>query len=154
MDIQLMMNNKDMIKTRLEVESFNKSLNKNGRKVKNSLGKDDFLRLLIVQLENQDPTKPLEDKEFIAQMAQFSSLEQMTGINKTLSNLILNHKENLSYSLLGKYVEVFDQTTGKMDSGIVKEISFRTDVPTITFNGLSYSVDDIAKVALDEKELK
>jgi flagellar basal-body rod modification protein FlgD len=150
MDLSLNMNSEDFFRTKLEVESFNKSLEIHGRKVKNTLGKEDFLRLLVVQLENQDPTKPLEDKEFISQMTQFSSLEQMTEINKTLSNLVTNYKLNLSYSILGKQVEVLDTVTGELKSGEVSDVSFGQGVPKITFNGLQYSIDDVTRISLNE----
>lgn len=52
------------------------------------LGKDDFLKILITQLQNQDPTNPMDDREFIAQMAQFSTLEQMTNMNTAIQNFV------------------------------------------------------------------
>ena len=51
-----------------------------------SLGKDAFMTLLVTQMQNQDPLNPSTDTEFIGQLAQFSSLEQMENLNSTLAN--------------------------------------------------------------------
>jgi flagellar basal-body rod modification protein FlgD len=72
-----------------------------------ALGKDDFLKLLVTQLSNQDPLDPQSNEEFVAQLAQFSSLEQMQNINSTLeTNSILTQSVNnaLSAGLIGKEV--------------------------------------------------
>lgn len=69
------------------------------------LGKDDFLKLLIAQLQNQDPSNPMEDREFIAQMAQFSTLEQMMNMNKTIQGFIDVERQN---TMIG-----FNQFIGK-----------------------------------------
>jgi len=152
MDVPLTMNSQDVFRTRIEVESFNKSLEQSGAGIQGTLGKDDFLKLLITQLQNQDPTKPLEDKEFIAQMAQFSSLEQMVEMNKTLGTFIADYKAGLSYSLLGRNVEVVDGVTGARASGVVSEVNFTGQVPTISFNGLSYTVDQVVRVKAGGEE--
>lgn len=61
--------------------------NEPSREVKNQLGKDEFLKILIIQLQNQDPLNPMEDKDFIAQMAQFSTLEQIQNIGTDFQSL-------------------------------------------------------------------
>lgn len=66
-----------------------------------TLGKDSFLRLLVTELQYQDPLKPMDNREFIAQMAQFSSLEQMQNMNGDLTKL-------LTLSLMGKTVGAKD----------------------------------------------
>lgn len=62
-----------------------KVLTSGTREVKSALGKDDFLQLLVAQMRFQDPLKPMEDKEFVAQLAQFSALEQMMNVGLSSS---------------------------------------------------------------------
>ncbi|GAE24257.1 flagellar basal-body rod modification protein FlgD [Halalkalibacter wakoensis JCM 9140] len=72
------------------------------------LGKDDFLKILITQLQNQDPANPMDDREFIAQMAQFSSLEQMTNMNQAVQKFVqLQSSQSLVQhsELIGKQIE-------------------------------------------------
>ncbi|MFB4162670.1 flagellar hook assembly protein FlgD [Alteribacillus sp. JSM 102045] len=73
----------------------------------NILGKDDFLKILMAQLQNQDPLNPMEDKEFVAQMAQFSSLEQMTNMTSAIDKFVKAHESGslVQHSeLIGKNV--------------------------------------------------
>ena len=79
------------------------SYSEESAEVKKDLGKDDFMTLMIMQFQNQDPLEPMEDTEFLAQMAQFSSLEQMQNMNDGLEqNLAM---DTLLGQLLNKYVE-------------------------------------------------
>ncbi len=76
------------------------------------LDKDAFLRLLVTQLQNQDPLNPMEDREFIAQMAQFSSLEQMQNLNKTLESTqttIMEHILKMNNNLVKSQSNIVDQ---------------------------------------------
>lgn len=78
-----------------------------------TLGKDDFLKLLVAQLTQQDPTDPMKDTEFVAQLATYSSLEQQMNINKNLETLIsLNQNANISAAIacIGKLVGYVDST--------------------------------------------
>ncbi len=74
----------------------------------NALGKDEFLKLMMAQLANQDPTAPADSQAFIAQLAQFSSVEQLQGANSRLDNLLLaqaSASQTGAASLVGKNVK-------------------------------------------------
>lgn len=123
------------------VDFFNKTnAPADGRKVSNQLGKDDFLKLLITQLSNQDPTNPMEDTEFISQMAQFSSLEQMTNMSNSFTKMasFLNSQE--AASTIGKTVEL---NIGETTTVGVVDGATRGDNPQIRVNGMFYSMDKI-----------
>ena len=73
---------------------------------KQELGKDDFLKLLVTEMSHQDPLQPLTDKEFISQMAQFSSLQEMNAMNKTLGDMRNASGLASATAYLGKTVSV------------------------------------------------
>lgn len=126
-----------------EVNNFNKALNSSGRMPSQQLGKDDFLKLLITQLSNQDPTSPMEDTQFISQMAQFSSLEQMTNMNESYQQMAAMINSSQATSTLGKTVEVdLGDTTSQ---GVVEATSFGAN-PQVMVNGMYYDLNKIKAV--------
>jgi len=132
----------DLASTKLNVDSFNKSI-KGAKAGKTSLDRDDFLKLLITQLQHQDPTSPVQDKEFIAQMAQFSSLEQMTNMSagfQKLSGLLASSEAS---QVLGKTVEIRDG--GNLVRGVVDRV-VRGDSPLVGVNGGIYDFSQIESV--------
>jgi flagellar basal-body rod modification protein FlgD len=89
----------------------------------NVLGKDDFLKIFMTQLQNQDPTSPMDDKEFIAQMAQFSTLEQMTNMNSNLERFIQRQQQSqlISYSqFIGK--EIQWHRVNELENGAIESL--------------------------------
>ena len=142
MDLNTALSGADLAKTRLEVDTFNKSLNKGAGKGQD-LNKDDFLKILITQLQHQDPTAPMDDKEFIAQMAQFSSLEQMTNMSAGFQKLsgLLASSEATGY--LGKNVEIRDGDN--LVTGLVNKV-VRGDQPLIGVDGRFFDVSQIESV--------
>jgi flagellar basal-body rod modification protein FlgD len=136
------MSQTDATRTRLQVDALNKELG-GGKAYKPELDKDDFLKILITQLQHQDPTNPMQDKEFIAQMAQFSSLEQMTNMASSFGKLstVINSSE--AQSLLGRNVEVLDGD--KAVYGKVSQV-VRGEFPLVMVNGSFYDLEQVSKV--------
>jgi flagellar basal-body rod modification protein FlgD len=94
-----------------------------------TLGKDDFLQILVAQLEAQDPLAPMEGQEFASQLAQFSSLEQLTNVNSNLEasqafDLALSNSSSIA--LIGKTVDAPGNTID-LTSGESKTLSFSLD---------------------------
>ncbi|HMV42263.1 MAG TPA: flagellar hook capping FlgD N-terminal domain-containing protein [Leptospiraceae bacterium] len=114
------------------------------RETPKQLGKDDFLKLLITQLSQQDPTNPMKDQDFIAQMAQFSSLEQMKNISAGITRM----EAKQSYSLVGKVVSGPDMVTGETVVGIAAALFFDADGKSyVRVNGRSVEVEKITLIS-------
>ncbi|WP_254776788.1 flagellar hook capping FlgD N-terminal domain-containing protein [Paenibacillus sp. yr247] len=113
----------------------------------NTLGKDDFLKILITQLQNQDPTQPLQDKEFIAQMAQFTSVEQLTNMAGEMK--LMRQSLGFVSGLIGKSITwtEIDSTGASVEkSGVVDSISFKDGNQFANVKGVEVSLDKLKKI--------
>jgi flagellar basal-body rod modification protein FlgD len=99
-----------------------------------TLGKDAFLKLLITQIRYQDPLSPLENSEFIAQLAQFSSLEQMQQMNTGLWTAQLMAAGTQALSLVGRHVIAQEPGADPIE-GTVDAVSFRDGTPILLVGG-------------------
>lgn len=96
----------------------------------NGIGQEDFLKILLTQLSYQDPLKPMDNQEFIAQMAQFTTLEQTKQLNDRLDSLLSIQSSDQSIGLIGKTVEI--NTSSGAAVGAVTVISFSNGSPELT----------------------
>ncbi len=94
-------------------------------KAKNTMGKDDFMKLLMAQLQHQDPLKPMENQEFVAQLAQFGSLEQLTNIQKGIDGLSSGNKDEAKLSALGMIGKHVQATGNDIDLREGSEVTLR-----------------------------
>ena len=103
---------------------------------KDTLGKDAFLQLLVTQMRYQDPLDPMDNGEYLAQLAQFSALEQMTNVATGLSNImdVVNIDTSLLVgqltSMIGQGVQWMDEA-GKAMEGSIKAVSISDGNPSI-----------------------
>lgn len=104
----------------------------------NKLGVDDFLKVLLTQLTFQDPLKPIDNQQFMAQMAQFTSLEQTQQLNTKLDQLVNNQAALQSVGLIGKTVDIADGNTTV--TGTVTALAFGGDSPTLTLTATNGAV--------------
>ena len=143
MDFSATLSPAEKVQTNLEVDRFNKTLTVNGRKASQELGKDDFLKLLMTQMTHQDPTEPMDNSQFIAQMAQFSSLEQMYNVSNGFNKMASIMQSNEAAGTLGKVVDL--DVEGEQVSGVVEGFT-RGENPQIQVNGNFYKMDYVRAV--------
>jgi len=101
-----------------------------------ALGKDDFLKLLVGQLKNQDPMNPTSDADFIGQMAQFSQLEQTTNTATAIGDLVAQQSGARAVSLLGRTV-THPGAGGGVTTGVVEKVEWSAGIPTLTVGGVT-----------------
>jgi flagellar basal-body rod modification protein FlgD len=147
MDFQPVMSSQERAALTQRVDAENKKLaqglNQRNAAPSQNLGKDDFLKILLTQLAHQDPTAPMQDKEFIAQMAQFSSLEQMTNMAADFAKMARMLRSTEAAGALGRAVEV--NTGNEFVQGVVQAVT-RDETPQIMVNGRYYAWDNVTTV--------
>jgi flagellar basal-body rod modification protein FlgD len=112
---------------------------------KKTLGQDDFLKLLAQQFQSQDPMKPMDDSSFIAQMAQFTSLQQSSTMTKDISALKSQQQVATANSYLGHRVTV-DIGEGQTVSGDVTGVKMVNGTPQLVVNGEVYALSSVLLV--------
>ena len=115
------------------------------------LGQNEFLKLLVTQMRNQDPMKPVSDTEFIAQMAQFSSLEQTKSMSADITKLRQGSDFLQATNLLGKEVRL---NLGDMafTKGIVTDLNVKDGEARIIVGEKTYTLDQVNSVSAEAPE--
>ena len=115
----------------------------NVREIKTQLGKDDFLKLLVTQLQYQDPLQPMDNTEFIAQTAQFTALEQMQNLNKTMTNA-------QAFTTIGKgvFMNTLNEKTNQREMiyGIVQSVDIINGKPYLNLGDKTAPYEDLERI--------
>ena len=114
-----------------------------------TLGADDFMKILMTQLTAQDPMNPMKDTEFIAQMANFSSLEQMRGLSQSFTAYSSSQQMATAPLYLGCEVTVKDPSTPTGEiKGKVESVTVEDGTPALMINGKTYDPKLITNISL------
>ena len=116
------------------------------RETKKVLDQDDFLKLLITQFSTQDPLAPITDTAFIAQMAEFTALENAKETQTEMSRLRAQSANQEAVTMIGKTVELIAGEDGEVVVGSVSKVLIDSDGPKLVVSGAPYSVDKVIAV--------
>jgi flagellar basal-body rod modification protein FlgD len=97
-----------------------------------AIGQEEFLNILLTQLTFQDPLKPLDNQEFIAQMAQFTNLEQTRQLSENTDILLTVQSATQAIELIGKTVTVLSDGSAGTQVGTVTTVSFQQGIPELS----------------------
>lgn len=101
---------------------------------KSSMGKDDFLKVFVAQMQHQDPSKPMDDTAFMGQMASFSTLEQITNMASANTAVASNLAQSNAIGLIGRTVSYTD-AAGAAHQGAVERVTTAGGIASLTVAG-------------------
>lgn len=125
-------------------------------KTSDDLGKDAFMDLLVTQMKNQNPLEPAKNEDMLAQLAQFSSLEQMEELNENIIGLAVLQQSNAlmaqltnSSALIDKSVQYSDPTSGAEKWGTVQSVKIEEGLAVLNIDGQDVPLVNILEIGPD-----
>lgn len=112
-----------------------------------TLGVNDFFKLLTAQLSAQDPLNPMKDTEFVAQMANLSSLEMIKGLSETMKSFAREQSLGVATSYLGKFVTVKNEAGESVD-GVVESVVLSEGKPMLVIGGERYEPQRVESIRI------
>lgn len=128
--------------------AINPALTGSSRLPTKTLGQDDFLKLLVAQMSSQDPLNPQKDTDFIAQMAQFNTLEQSKAMQADLSGLRSDQQLARAGAMLGQTVTVDPGDGAVPVTGVVTSVQTTSAGAKLVVNNKAYTLDQITQVSV------
>ena len=129
---------------KVEASTANKKTSNAGT---SNLGKDEFLQLLVTQMQNQNPLEPKSDTEWIAQLANFSSLEEMQNMSSTMTGM-------QGMNMVGKYVDITSKDASGSTtnvSGYVEYVNVSGTATKVSVDGKLFDSEDVVNVYESEE---
>ncbi|MDR6573517.1 flagellar basal-body rod modification protein FlgD [Curtobacterium sp. 320] len=105
-----------------------------------------FMKLLVTQLQNQDPSSPMDTNQMISQQTQLAMMEQITNQTTTANESFSLQMRIAAANLVGKQVSYTDATSGTSITGTATAVSYAQSVPTVTVNGKEVNLDVISGI--------
>jgi flagellar basal-body rod modification protein FlgD len=118
-----------------------------------AMGKDAFMKMLVAQMQNQDPMSPQDNQAMVAQLAQFSSLEQMQQLNQNILGLAVLQQTNAvmsqltqSSALIGQNVTYIDPLTQETSTGAVTKVKILDGIATLEIDGQDVPLGNVTEI--------
>ena len=108
--------------------------------------KDQFLHLFVTQMRNQNPLDPMSNEETLAQLAQFTQVEQLTELNENFARVLQSSQISDASALLFRKVSFNDEGTGELVSIIPEKVEIRDGEPYLVAGNRSVAMSDIVQV--------
>ena len=118
------------------------------------MGLEDFLKIMTAQLQNQDPMGQGKDPgEYIAQMAQFTMLEQLSALTEGISQISMLSEQQISFSLIGKNVKINQGEGKEAITGVVEKVRYKNGMAWPVIDGKEYSMGLVEEIGGKSNEL-